>query len=139
MLSVGSIISSNSKGQFLSEEVIHQLMSTFTSDYLFNYAWKSFIDPWSGDAYATLNLKTGLLEGRDEFSMRSTTPYLILFKISLESLAPEDILTEEELGEYEKFEQSLKLFCEKYEVNVKQRAKSYYKSHWDTISCMWIR
>lgn len=134
MLAIGSIIFSSSKGKFISNEVVHELRNKFTCNDFFNSAWKALINPWYGCAYATLNLRTGELEGHDEFSMRRGTPYLILYKVSLESLSPEDILTDKELSEYEKFEQSLEQFCGKYAINVKQRAESYYQSNWDKIS-----
>ena len=134
MLKIGSIIYSDCKGEVLNEEIVHKLRNRFTCDELFNIAWEESINHWLGGAYATLNLQTGGLEGHDEFSMIRGTPYLILFNVSLDSLSSEDILTDEELGEYKQFEQSLDKFCEKYAINVKQRAKSYYQSHWDKIT-----
>lgn len=134
MLTIGSIIFSNCQGEVLSNEVVHELRNIFSFDELFDIAWGEFINPWLQNAYATLNLRTGELEGHDEFSMRRETPYLILFKISLESLSPEDILNDKELDEYEKVEQTLEQFCEEYVIDVKQRTKWYYQSHLDMIS-----
>ncbi|WP_191559391.1 hypothetical protein [Metabacillus idriensis] len=134
MLSIGSIIFSDCSGEVFSKKVVHELREILVCEELFNIAWNESINPWYGCAYATLNLRTGELEGHDEFSMRRGTPYLILYKVSLESLLPEDILTDKELSEYEKFEQSLEQFCGKYEINIKQRAESYYQSNWDKIS-----
>lgn len=134
MLAIGSIIHSSSQGDFISREAVHELRNTFTCNELFNTAWRRFINPWLENAYATLNLRTGRLEGHDEFSMSDETPYLILFKVNLESIVPEDFLTNEELDEYGESKQSLEQFCERYVINVKQCAKSYYQSHWDKIS-----
>lgn len=133
MLTIGSIIFSGYQGVVLSNEVVHELRNKFSFDKLFDIAWEEFINPWYQNEYATLNLRTGELEGHDEFSMRRGTPYLILFKISLESLSPEDILNDKELGEYEKVEQTLEQFYEEYVIDVKQRAKRYYQSNWDMI------
>lgn len=133
MLTIGSIIYSDFQGEVLNAEVVHELRSTFRYDKLFNIAWGESINHWLGSAYATLNLRTGELEGHDEFSMRRETPYLIHFKVSLESLSPKDILTDIELSKYEKDEQTLEQFCEEHEIDVKQRAKSYYQSHWEMI------
>lgn len=134
MLTIGSIINSNSQGEFLSRETVDKLRDTFTRNELFNIAWSGVINPWLQSAYATLNLKTGEIEAHDEFSMRRETPYLILYKVELESLEPEYILTYHELGEFEMCGQLLEHFCELYAINVKQRVKNYYHSYWNEIS-----
>lgn len=134
MLSIGSIIFSSSKGEVISKVKVRELRDTFIFDELFNLAWTRLINPWLQSAYATLNLRTGELEGNDEYTMSRGTPYLILFKVKLASLAPEDILTTEEMEKYEESVQLLEQFCEKYGINVKQRAKDYYQSNWSIIS-----
>ena len=134
MLKIGSIIFSKCTGEVLSIEEVNELRNKFTCDELFNIAWKELMNPWLEDAYATLNLRTGELEGHDEFSMRRETPYLILFKVSVESLSPGDVLTDVEISEYEKDHQTLEHFCEEFKIDMKKRAKSYYQSHWEMIS-----
>lgn len=134
MLSIGSIINSRSKGVLVSKESVREIRSTFVCDELFNIAWTGLGNPWLQSAYATLNLQTGGLEGHDEFSMSSEIPYLILFKVELASLVPEDILTIEEMDKFEGSVQLFEQFCESHSINVKQRAKSYYQSNWGIIS-----
>ncbi|MDM5250082.1 hypothetical protein [Lysinibacillus sp. G4S2] len=114
-------------------EVVNEIRDTITYNELFNTAWKRFINPWLESSYATLNLRTGELEGHDEFTMNSDTPYLILFKVKLESLSPKDLLTDDEVEEYERSENSLERFCEKIEINVINRAYDYYQSLWNRV------
>lgn len=134
MLSIGSIIYSSSKVELLSKEMVDEIWNTFNCEELFSIAWAKLIKPWLESGYATLNLRTGRLEEHDEFSMSYGTPYLILFKVDLASLAPENILTVEEMYKYEGSGQLLEQFCEKHSINVKERAKSYYLSHWRKVS-----
>lgn len=133
MLKTGSIIFSQSKGQIMSQEAVNKLRNTFTRDELFNIAWGSLVNPWLENGYATLDLRTGDLEGNNDFSMRGGTPHLILFKVSLESLSADDILTDKEFGEYDKDDQTIEQFCKEYKIDVKQRTKIYYQSHWEKI------
>lgn len=136
MFEIGTIIHSDYEGKVLSEEVVKELRNTFNFNELFNVAWEDLIDPWLQNAYATINLRTGELEGHDEFSMLSVnpgTPYLILLKVSLESLSPEEVLTDEEIGKLGDFKQSLKHFCENYVIDIKERVKNYYQSNSDII------
>lgn len=130
MLKIGSVVFSKSKGEIQSIEVVNELRNKIIFEDLFNPAWEILINPWIDFAYTTLNLRTGKIEGNDEFSMCPETPYLILFKVPLNSLIPKEILNDVELEEYEMVEMTLQQFCEEFKVDVKQRTKTYYQSYW---------
>ena len=128
MLSVGSIIRSSYKENHLGKEEIDHIIDNYNWNEFFNIAWDANLAPWTFSSYATLNLVTGEIEGNDMFSMKERTPYLILFKVKLESLRPEEILNELELKQYQSSEQPLSSFCLMNYIPVKQRAEEYYCS-----------
>lgn len=103
--------------EILERSVVEKIISKLDHESIVKTAWEGYI-PNMKNGYATLNLETGLLEsvslGTGETNHPSEDVRIYLYRIDQNLDVPyEDILDEEEMEKWEKFEEegSFDQFC----------------------------